>query len=363
MKTTFENISIKGIVSCFPQTRVENSSLYATFGETEIDKMSKMTGIQSRPVVDDETCTSDLCYCAAKKLLASLEISPTSIDALIFVSQTPDYILPPTSHVLHERLGLATDAAVFDVNLGCSGYTYGLWLASSLLQGQIDRVLLLVGDTCSKFTSDQDRSTFPLFGDAAAATIVENDSNSGSAHFVLGSDGGGANNLIIKAGGFRDPRRGAALQRIEGADGNLRKDDELFMNGQEVFTFTLNTVSPLIDALLEYTNSQIENVDYFVFHQANEFMLKHLAKKAGIPEEKMPLTMANFGNTSSASIPLTICQKLKEKFSNQTPKLAMFGFGVGLSWGAAMIESPIAVIDSIEFPDTRDVQANREAAT
>ena len=318
--------------------------------------MSKMTGIQSRPVTDDETCTSDLCYCAAEKLLASLQIPRESIDALIFISQTPDFILPPTSHILHERLGLATDAAVFDVNLGCSGYTYGLWLASSLLQGQISRVLLLVGDTCSKFTSDQDRSTFPLFGDAAAATIVEKNNAAGPAHFVMGSDGAGAQNLIIKAGGFRDPRRGQALQRIEGADGNSRRDDELFMNGQEVFTFTLNTVSPLVNSLLEYSQNSIETVDQFVFHQANEFMLKHLAKKAGIPDEKMPLTMKNFGNTSSASIPLTICQKLKDKFTNEKPKLAMFGFGVGLSWGAALIHSPIELIDSIEFPGTGDQQ-------
>ena len=351
MKTTFENISIKGIVSCFPKTRVENSALYETFGESEVKKISKMTGIQSRPVTDDKTCTSDLCYCAANELLDSLKIDPTSIDALIFVSQTPDYILPPTSHVLQDRLGLSTDAAVFDVNLGCSGYTYGLWLASSLLQGQIDRVLLLVGDTCSKFTSDQDRSAFPLFGDAGTATIVEKDDSAGSAHFVMGSDGAGAENLIIKAGGFRDPRRGQTLERTEGADGNFRRDDELFMNGQEVFTFTLKRVSPLVSELLEYSKSQVENVDHFVFHQANEFMLKHLAKKSGIPEEKMPLTMENFGNTSSASIPLTICQKLKDQLAtNQTPKLAMFGFGVGLSWGAAMIQSPISVIDSIELP-------------
>ena len=259
---------------------------------------------------------------------------------------------------MHQRLGLATDAAVFDVNLGCSGYTYGLWLASSLLRGQVNRVLLLVGDTCSKFTSDQDRSTFPLFGDAGAATIIEKDPDAGSAHFVLGSDGGGAENLIIKAGGFRDPRRGPALQRVEGADGNWRRDDELFMNGQEVFTFTLKRVSPLVSELMEYSSNEIENVDHFVFHQANEFMLKHLGKKAGIPEEKMPLTMANFGNTSSASIPLTICQKLKDNFATGKPKLAMFGFGVGLSWGAAMIHSPIAVIDSIEFPVTNSDQAN-----
>ena len=316
--------------------------------------MSKMTGIQSRPVTDDQTCTSDLCYCAAEKLLASLDVSPDSIDALIFISQTPDYILPPTSHILQARLGLATDAAVFDVNLGCSGYTYGLWLASSLLQGQINRVLLLVGDTCSKFTSDQDRSTFPLFGDAAAATIIEKDNEAGSAHFVLGSDGAGGENLIIKAGGFRDPRRGPALERIEGTDGNSRRDDELFMNGQEVFTFTLKRVSPLVDQLLEYSNNDIASVDHFVFHQANEFMLKHLGKKAGIPPEKMPLTMENFGNTSSASIPLTICQNLKDGLTTQKPKLAMFGFGVGLSWGAAMIHSPIGVLDSVEFPGSGD---------
>lgn len=308
-----------------------------------------MTGIQSRPVTDDKTCTSDLCHCAATKLLDSLQISPDSIDALIFVSQTPDYILPPTSYVLQNRLGLSTDVAAFDVNLGCSGYTYGLWLASSLLQGQIDRVLLLVGDTCSKFTSDQDRSTFPLFGDAAAATIIEKNAAAGPAHFVLGSDGTGCDNLIIKAGGFRDPRRGQTLQRAEGTDGNLRRDDELFMNGQEVFTFTLGTVSPLVSELLEYSNAQVEGVDHFVFHQANEFMLKHLAKKSGIPDDKLPMTMKNFGNTSSASIPLTICQKLKDKINTQTPKLALLGFGVGLSWGAAMIQSPIRVIDNIEF--------------
>lgn len=351
MKTTFENISVRGIVSCFPKTRVNNAALYSTFGETEVKKMSKMTGIQSRPVVDDKTCTSDLCQCAAKKLLDSLQIPPDSIDALIFISQTPDYILPPTSYVLQDRLGLSSDTAVFDVNLGCSGYTYGLWLASSLLQGQVDRVLLLVGDTCSKFTSDQDRSTFPLFGDAGTATLVEKDDSAGPAHFVLGSDGGGAENLIIRAGGFRDTRRGEqTLQRIEGKDGNLRRDDELFMNGQEVFTFTLKRVSPLVSQLLEYSNTQIEDVDHFVFHQANEFMLKHLASKAGIPAEKMPLTMENFGNTSSASIPLTICQKLKDELAAQTPRLAMFGFGVGLSWGAAMVHSPIALVDNVEFP-------------
>ena len=344
----FSNVLVKGIVSCVPQTRIDNAALYETFGESEIKKMSKLTGIESRPVVDDQTCTSDLCFQAAEELITELDVDRSEIDGLVFISQTPDYILPPTSCVLQQRLGLSKDLAAFDVNLGCSGYTYGLWLASSLHQGNLSKVLLLVGDTCSKFTSDQDRSTFPLFGDAGTATLIER-GNSNPSYYVLGSNGEGSKDLIIKAGGFRDPRRGNALPRVKGEDGNSRRDDELYMNGSEVFTFTIETVHPLVESLLSFSGSSKDEVDSFVFHQANAFMLKHLGNKAKISPDKLPLTMNNFGNTSSASIPLTICQKLPQA-AKESLKLALFGFGVGLSWGAALIDSEsIELVKTVEL--------------
>jgi 3-oxoacyl-[acyl-carrier-protein] synthase-3 len=269
---------------------------------------------------------------AATELLSDLQWDASEIGLLVFVSQTPDFALPATACVIHGTLKLSPNCAAFDVNLGCSGYVYGLWMIAQLMQsGRIKKALLLVGDT-TYFSDESDRSTAMVFGDAGAATALEYQPHSDEWHFVLGSDGKGAHNLIVPKSGARqwvpdDPR-------MAGKD-----PTKLFMDGGEIFNFTLRAIPPLGQALFEYSNTTITSFDAFLFHQANMFMLTHLAKKMKLPRERVPINIDRFGNTSSASIPLLLCDSIAGALRERPTRIAMFGFGVGYSWAAADIRS------------------------
>jgi 3-oxoacyl-[acyl-carrier-protein] synthase-3 len=222
--------------------------------------------------------------------------------------------------------------------LGCSGYVYGLWVASNLLsQGNVKRLLLLVGDTITKLTSPQDRSVAPLFGDAGTATALEYNENANAMVFQMGTDGSGEHHLIVPAGAFRQTHTEETAVRTERESGNIRSDEDLYMNGTEIFTFTLREVPKLINSTLHTAGWTVGSVDAFVMHQANRFMLQHLTKKMKLPPEKVIMTLADYGNTSSASIPLAITHSLAERSKNNILRLVLAGFGVGFSWGAVAL--------------------------
>jgi 3-oxoacyl-[acyl-carrier-protein] synthase-3 len=297
-------------------------------------------------------CASDLCFAAADRLLDDLGWARDSIDALMFVSQTPDYRLPATSCGLQDRLGLSRRCAAFDVGLGCSGHVYGLWIASSLIaSGGARRVLLLAGDASTQLCSPLDRSVALLFGDAGTATALEADAGAAPMTFVLGTDGTGRDNLIVPAGGFRTPHSQATAARVAGDDGNSRSAEDLFMNGAEIFTFTLREVPPLVHAVLQSAGWTVGDVDAFVFHQANQFMLQHLAKRLKLPQDRFVLAMEEFGNTSSASVPLAMSARLADRLRADSMRLVLAGFGVGYSWAAvALTCGPLAMPDVLAVP-------------
>jgi 3-oxoacyl-[acyl-carrier-protein] synthase-3 len=332
---------IAGIVSCVPQRVVDNAPFIARFGDKARD-IEKMTGVRERRWTGDDQTTADLCQRAAETLLDRLGWERDTIDALFFVTQTPDYRLPATACALQGRLGLGKQVIAFDINLGCSGYPYGLWLAmTSVAAGAAQRVLLLVGDTITKTVDADDRSTAMLFGDAGTATAIEVDS-AGETRFILGTDGLGERQLIIPEGAYRQ-----APTLAEDAQG--ARGEALYMDGGAIFNFTLATVPPLVAATLEQGGGA-DQFDAFLFHQANAFMLRHLAKKAKLPSDKVPVNIDRFGNTSSASIPLLMTTDLADRLRSQSMHLGMFGFGVGFSWGSVDIHiGPLACIETINY--------------
>lgn len=325
--SSFANCRITAVVSCVPSSIKANDSFISKFGDG-VDQVTKMTGVKERRVVDEHQTTSDLCVAAATHLLSKATCHPDEIEALIFVSQTPDYRLPASACELQDRLKLPKNIAAFDVNLGCSGYTYGLWLASSLIaSGAVKKVLLLVGDTISKIADEDDRSTAMLFGDCGTATLIEFDADQNNITFVLGTDGSGARNLIVPRGGFRD---------VSGTDPrNNNRPDRLFMEGGEIFNFTIKAVPNLVETLRQAALCDGRDFDFYLFHQANSFMIQHLSKKAKVSATKVPINIDRFGNTSSATIPLLIVTECRDAvLSSEGSFLGMFGFGVGYSWAA-----------------------------
>jgi 3-oxoacyl-[acyl-carrier-protein] synthase-3 len=334
-------VRISGVVSCIPPRAIGNEYFVAQFGDKALD-VTKMTGVQTRYWVEGQT-TSDLCEQAAERLLSGLEWDRDSVDAIIFVSQTPDYRLPATGCTLQARLQMRPGIIAFDVGLGCSGYPYGLWLASMMIQtGAARRVLLAVGDTSSLLVDPEDRATALLFGDAGTVTALEADETAGESVFILGSDGAGAENLIVPEGAFR----GCGGQaRFEG-----RPLDKLYMDGGEIFNFTLKAVPGLIKETAAAAGHELEDYDSFLLHQANAFMIKHLAKKARLPPEKVPINIDRYGNTSSATIPLLMTSDVAAVLRERECRLALFGFGVGYSWASASIQlGPLRCAETINY--------------
>jgi 3-oxoacyl-[acyl-carrier-protein] synthase III len=349
VKTTGSRIA--GVVACLPTHQVSNDYFEEKFGSDAVKSVVKMIGVEQRRWADESISTADLCQQAAVHLLKGLDWQKESIDALIFVSQTPDYRLPATACALHGRLDLSPSCLAFDINLGCSAYPYALWLGMNMIQtGAADRVLLAVGDTVSRSVDPQDRSTAMLFGDAGTVTALERCENSpDNASFILGTDGKGAHNLIIPRGAYKDYSF-ANDERLANRDPN-----SLFMDGSEIFNFTLQVVPALVSATINFSGCKVEEFDTFLFHQANLFMLKHLIKKVKLPVDRVPININMFGNTSSASIPLLIADKLSTSLKNRSMNLAMFGFGVGYSWASVTLQvGPIDVADIIDYDDAEN---------
>ncbi len=322
-------VSFRGVVSAYPKFEVRNIDFHKQFPLGAINEIAKLTGVQTRRVASADQTASDLSFEAALKLLNELNWDTQTIDGLIFVSQTPDFKLPATACSLQRRLGLGIHCVAFDVNLGCSGYVYGLWLASKLIDGDsVKRVLLLAGDTSSKLVNSLDRSTALLFGDAGSATALEFEPSAGRSFYVLGTDGRGEDNLKTPRNLYRSYQ--SEQKSVEEVEGNY-----LYMNGPEVFNFTIRSVPLMIKSLLQDSGQTIETIDYILFHQANEFMLKHIARKLKLPLDKVPMNIQRFGNTSSASIPLLMTTVETQNLASSNVVIA--GFGVGYSWAAAFL--------------------------
>lgn len=337
--TEFDHIAIRGIAVNVPSSQVFNKDSTLFDKEDEYKKFVDATGIESRYVVGDSgLCTSDLCLGAAERLLSSLDWDKNSIDCLIFVSQTPDYQLPATSCILQDRLNLSKDCFAMDISLGCSGWVYGLSTASAFLEsGNFKRALVLVGDTTSMTKSPEDRSTFPLFGDAGTATALEYSEVPSQVSFEFGTDGSGYESIMIKDGGYRHPVNHNSLKVEVKEDGKIRSDVQSILNGADVFTFGISRAPKSIKRLLDKASLTAEDIDFLVLHQANKMMNDKIRKKAKFTEEQTLTSLAKYGNTSSASIPLSICAE-KNKLKDQNRILAC-GFGVGLSWGSVLFHT------------------------
>lgn len=346
--SNFEDIKIAGLSVAVPEKEVNVDSFNSAFGEEQVSKFKKMVGVERFRVAKTVQTASDLCFVAARDLLDAKKIDKDTIGALMFVTQTPDYKLPATACVLHKRLGLSKNCLAYDINLGCSGYVYGLQTLFALMQtSNIRRALLLVGDTMSKILSTEDRSAAMLFGDAGSATLLEKNEEALPVNFACRTDGKGYRAIITQGGACRNPS--ASTLKTEWGDGNVRSECDLFMNGVDVFNFTISEVPTLIKEFMTKENSISENYDYFVMHQANLFILKQIAKKLKVPTEKVPVSLDEFGNTSSASIPITIAKLYKETaLTDKANKFLLAGFGVGLSWAITSIMlSPEAVLPII----------------
>lgn len=320
--SVIDGVRVAGIVSCLPGRRETLDHLAARFGEETARRIGKATGITARHLAGPDECTSDLAEHAARHLLDRLGWAADTVDLLILVTQTPDHLLPASGLLLHRRLGLATSAAVFDMGLGCSGYVYGLWTAAALLKAAGGRrALLLAGDTTSRVLDPNDRAVAPLFGDAAAATALETDPGAPPMAFTLGSDGAGAPYLTVPGGGMRAP------------------DDpkHLFMDGTQVFAFTLREVPGSLKSVLDLAGWSMADVGRVVLHQANAQMIRHLGQKIGASPDQTVVALDNHGNTSSASIPLAITDALAGPLASGPLRLLLSGFGVGWSWGSAAV--------------------------
>ncbi len=345
------NIRIAGISACVPKQNMSNAIPDEYLLMEDLQKIMTTTGIENRRTVDTNTCTSDLCFAAAEKLIDNLEWDKGEIELLIFVSQTPDYILPMTSSILQDRLGLPKSCIAFDTTLGCSGYTYGLSIASSMLAATKGKKgLLLVGDTISKITSSKDRSTNPLFGDAGTATAICFDETAKPISFHLSTDGSGSNAIVVTDGGQRNPASSASFEEKELENGIIRNACQLYLNGMDVFNFGISQAPKSVNELLSFTDKASEDIDFFVFHQANKLMNETIRKKLKLAPEKVPYSLKFFGNTSSATIPLTIVSQLRESVNTQSKSLILCGFGVGLSWGSVLLN-----LDNIVCPELIEI--------
>ena len=335
---TFDNVGIAGLAAAVPTNVINNYEHDLYFNREDIKEIVDKIGVRERRFADDDTCSSDLCYAAAEKLIQEMEIDRNEIDLLLFISQTPDYRMPATSVLLQERLGLSTSTVTFDINLGCSAFLYGLTVVYSLLtSGGFRKALILDGETRSKVYSQKDRKTGFLFGDAGVAALIEKDKKFGKSWFSLNSDGSRESLIKIPAGGYRKMSSCETVQeKVVDEYGNVRSEEQGYMNGADVFNFVIREVPKDFNRLLEHFEISRDTIDFFVFHQANSYINGFLAKKMKLPEDKLPATIEKFGNTSSVSIPLTIASELRERLNGQK-RLLLSGFGVGLTWATAVL--------------------------
>ncbi len=331
---------IASIEYYLPDQTLTNEELESLFANWTAEKIHLKTGISVRSIASQNECSSDLGVKAARNLLEQNDINPVDIDVLIFCTQTPDYCIPATACIMQDRLGLSTSCAAFDINLGCSGFVYGLWTASAYIRsGMARNVLLITAETYSKLIHPLDKSVRTIFGDAAAAALIRADDGIVQVEdFVLGTDGSGYQNLIAPTTGFRVPKTAETAKEKEDESGNVRSLDNLYMDGASIFAFTMRVVPKFVHQLLSKTGLTSNDIDWFVFHQANKFMLDHLIRKLRIPKSKAPFCLEKFGNTVSSSIPITLKECQQKGVFQHGDRIMLVGFGVGYSWGAVLLE-------------------------
>lgn len=335
---SFSNIGITGLAAAVPKNTIDNYKYTQFFDEEDVKEIVDKVGIKERRFAPEDMCASDLCFAAAEQLIQDMKINKEEIDLLIFVSQTPDYKMPATSIMLQHRLGLGKHVAAFDISLGCSAFVYGLSVVYGLMQsGGFRKALLLDGETRSKVYSPKDRKTAFLFGDGGVAALIERDEKFGKSFFSLNSDGSLSHLIKMDAGGYRNPSSIETLtEKVVDEHGNIRTDEHGYMNGADVFNFVLSEIPKNFKSILEASGNTNETIDFNMFHQANDYMNAYLAKKLKLESDKVPSCIAQFGNTSSVSIPLTIASQLQNKLKGHK-KLMLCGFGVGMSWATAQI--------------------------
>ena len=327
---------IKAISYYLPEKILTNAELVAQFPDWQGEKFAAKVGIESRHVVAENETAGDMAEKAARKLFAEYGVSPEAVDFLILCTQSPDYFLPTTACVLQSRLGIPTTAGAFDYNLGCSGAIYGLAIAKGLIaSGTARNVLLITSETYSKFIHPSDTGNRSIFGDGAAACLVSTDGFAEIGEFVLGTDGSHYRDLIVATGASKHPKPNG--KEIVDDEGHIRRDDYLYMNGGEIFNFTLDVVPPMVEKVLMKNNLMKKEVGYFVFHQANKFILKTLRTVCDIPKEQFYINLKDTGNTVSPTVFIALKDCLEEGVITEGQNVMIAGFGVGLSWGGTIL--------------------------
>lgn len=360
----FNGIGISAMAAAVPSHIIENLKCTDFFPEDQVKEVVEKVGIYERRFADEQTCSSDLCFAAAQKLIIDNKIDRDEIDLLVFISQTPDYRMPATSVTLQHRLGLSNKCIAFDVNLGCSAFLYGMSVVYSMIQaGNIRKALILDGETRSKVYGSRDRRSAFIFGDAGVAALVEKNEKFGEATLSLNSDGSRADLIMVKAGGYRHMSTPETLkERVIDEYGNMRSDEQGYMKGGDVFNFVIREIPRDIKKTIVEAGKEVANIDYFCFHQANNFINSYIAKKMKLDVDKIPHTIEKFGNTSSVSVPLTIVSELKDKLDGQKT-LMMSAFGVGMTWATAIVsfaDTKISDIVEVENGQPVDELLRRE---
>ena len=336
MYSTFTNIKIKSIATSTPDKIEKNIDL--PFDADALEKIIDITGIEERRVADENTCSTDLICKAAEELLSKENINPEDIGVMVMVTQFADYIVPSSAHIVQKRLGLSDNALAIQVNEGCSGYVYGLQLAYSLLAtNNTKHALVLVGDTTSRVCYEGDQSTRPLFGDAGSATLLHKDDNYQSkATFELGGDGSKYTDILMEDGGYRNPVSESSFVPYTDDKGILSRKIDLKLDGMNVYMFGIRVVPKLVKRFAQDIELDLEDIDYFVLHQANMSMNKKIIKKIGVESDRALYSLQNMGNTACASIPITITQN-QAAFENKDKNVILCGFGIGMSWGVCKL--------------------------
>ena len=327
---------IRGVASYLPENILDNQTLANQFPEWSVEKIEEKTGISKRHIIGDKESVSDMAVYSAEKLLSNCNLERSEVDYILLCTQSPDYLLPTTACIVQDKLGLSKSCGALDFNLGCSGYVYGLSLAKGLIEScQAKNVLLITSEAYSRYINHRDKSVRSLFGDGATSTLISICEEEAISSFVFGTDGSGFDNLIVPHGGSFYPVSSQSYIEKEGKDGNIRSNKDLYMNGPEVLVFTLRVVPSMLNDILSKANLSIQDIDFFVMHQANKFLLNRLRELLSIPNEKFLTSYESYGNTVSSTIPLGL--ELDSHRFKAGDKILLMGFGVGYSWGGCII--------------------------
>ncbi len=328
---------IKAISYYLPEKVLSNEDLIQEFPEWSVDKVASKVGVNSRHLAAEDETAGDMAEKAARKLFEEYNVDPKDIDFVMLCTQSPDHFLPSTACILQNRLGIPTSAGAFDYNLGCSGCVYGIAMANSFVtSGLAKNVLLLTAETYQKYLHPSDKSNRSIFGDGAAACLISNEGIAEIGNCVLGTDGSGAEHLIVKTGASR--QKTATGNVVVDEDGHERYDDYLYMNGSAIFNFTLDAVPAMMEKILEKNGCQKDDIDYYVFHQANKFMLNTIRKVCVLPKDKFYVNLEETGNTVSSTVMIGLRQCLDSGKITPGMRVMISGFGVGLSWGGTVLK-------------------------